>query len=97
MMRPQKWCRIMSINCQTNVSPIKDYVPVRIIGKITVRQAFETIMKIFRNTMGKLRVTAVLEIVFISCMTRQLRRRYDIGLGKLHRSLKCCLVNIRKN
>ena len=48
--------------CQTNVSLIKDHVPVRIIGIITVRQAFKTMMKIFTNTMGKLRVTAVLEI-----------------------------------
>ena len=59
----------MSTNCQTNVSLIKDYVPVRIVGINTVRQAFKTLMKIFKNTMGKLRVTAVLEIVFNSCMT----------------------------
>ena len=65
----------MSTNCQSNVSLIKDYVPVRIIGIITVRQAFETMMKIFINTMGKLRVTAVLEIVFnSSCITQQLPR-----------------------
>ena len=49
MMRPQKWHRIMSTYCQTNVSLIKDYVPLRIIGIITVRQAFETMMKIFTN------------------------------------------------
>ena len=74
IMRPLKWRRIMSTYCQTNVSLIKDYVPVRIIGIITIRQAFETLMKIFTNTMIKLRVTAVLEIVFKSCMTRQLQR-----------------------
>ena len=45
MMRPQKWRRIMSTYCQTNVSLIKDYVLVRIIGIITVRQAFENIHK----------------------------------------------------
>ena len=72
----------MSTYCQTNVSLIKDCVPVRIIGKITVRHAFETKMKIFINTMGKLRVTAVLEIVFnSSCITQQLLRQYHIGLG----------------
>ena len=54
----------MSTNCETDFNLIKDFVPVRIIGIITVRQAFETMMKIFTNTMGKLRVTAVLEIVF---------------------------------
>ena len=69
--------------CQTNFSLSKDYVPVRIIGIITVRKAFGPMVKIFINTMGKLRVTAVLEIVFnsSSCITRQLLRQYHIGLG----------------
>ena len=31
--------------------------------------------------MGKLRLTAVSEIVFNSCVTQQLLRRYDIELG----------------
>ena len=71
----------MSTNCQANIGLIKDYAPLRIIGINTVRQAFKTLMKIFINTMGKLNVTPVLEIVFNSCMTRQLPRRYNIGLG----------------
>ena len=96
MMRPQKWRRIMSTYCQTNVSLIKDYVPVRIIGIITVTQAFETMIKIFINTMGKLSVTAVLEIVCnSSCIPRQLRT--NTISDRVHRSLKCSLVNIRKN
>ena len=44
---------------------------MRITGITTVRQAFETMMQIFTNTRGKLTVTAVWEIVFNSCMTRQ--------------------------
>ena len=66
IMRPSKLGHIMSTNCQTNVSLIKDYVPVRIIGINTVRLAFETMMKIFTNMMGKLIVMAVWEIVFNS-------------------------------
>ena len=49
MMRPQKWRRIMSTYCQTNASLIKDYVPVRIIDIISVRQAFETVKQIDSN------------------------------------------------
>ena len=54
IMRLQKWRRIMSTNCQTNVVLIKDYVSVRIIGINTVRQAFKTLMKIFTNTMDQI-------------------------------------------
>ena len=73
MMRPQKWCHIMST---LTLVLSKTNVPVRIIGIITVRQAFETMMKIIINLMGKLKVMAVLEIV-----SRQLPCQYHIGPG----------------
>ena len=64
------------------ISLIKDYMAARIIGIITARQAFKTMMKIFTTTMGKLRVTAVLEIVLNCCMTVAVATPiYNIELG----------------
>ena len=54
------------VNILSDVSLIKEYMPVRIKDTNTVRQAFETMTKIFTNTIGNLRVMAVLEIVFNS-------------------------------
>ena len=52
-------------------------------------------MQVFTTTMGKLTITAALEIVFNSCTTRQLPRRYHSV--QVHWTLKCSLLNLKKN
>ena len=67
---------------------------MRIIGKITVRQAFEIMMQIFTSTMGTLTVTAVSEIVLYDSAAAALA---DMISNWVHRTMKCSLVNIKKN
>ena len=97
MTRPTKMVlhRVMSRYCQTSLN--QDIVPahVRILDITSVRQAFETLMRMFTTMMGKLTITAVLEIVFNTCMTPLLPRRYH-SLIQVLRSLKYSLLNLKK-